>query len=440
MALLENPYEGLTGGSWMRGNLHTHTTVSDGQLDPQQTIAMYAGFGHGFIALTDHEVLTDAAGLTKLNSMGMVLVPGYEVAGGTHIVHVGASRRCPSNLSRQEIFNGVVAAGGMAIVAHPDWLNEFDHATIEQLREWIGYTGIEIYNGTIEEHDGSSYALSKWDMLLGAGRRVWGFANDDTHASVKSARGWNTVYVTNRSAQGVLEAIRSGRFYASTGVTIKSIRVDGMRVHIEAEEAERIVAVGAVGRRLAMADGNVLELRVPDSARYVRFECLGRRQAAAWTQPLFVKTDPQVMQKLSFLDTWTISPRMEDGDLADVDPAKAASLCSIPVMCHPVGHVLAGFADLRQEISRQPGIVYLRTTFFRQAGRGTLLLGYDGPVRVWLNGNQVFFGPGTNPAVLDQLKLYVNFREGNNDLLIAFNSNGGKAWGLFARAEAQLKG
>ena len=30
MKSLEHPYNDLTGGQWLRGNLHTHTTRSDG--------------------------------------------------------------------------------------------------------------------------------------------------------------------------------------------------------------------------------------------------------------------------------------------------------------------------------------------------------------------------------------------------------------------------
>jgi hypothetical protein len=70
-----------------------------------------------------------------------------------------------------------------------------------------------------------------------------------------------------------------------------------------------------------------------------------------------------------------------------------------------------------------------------RAQRGHLLLGYDGPVRVWLNGQQVFEGPGKNPAIADKTVLYANFKEGDNRLVIALDTNGGKAWGVFGRVE-----
>ena len=34
---LDHPYRGLTGGQWLRGNMHTHTTQSDGAKPPQHS-------------------------------------------------------------------------------------------------------------------------------------------------------------------------------------------------------------------------------------------------------------------------------------------------------------------------------------------------------------------------------------------------------------------
>ena len=69
--------------------------------------------------------------------------------------------------------------------------------------------------------------------------------------------------------------------------------------------------------------------------------------------------------------------------------------------------------------------------------RAVLRLGYDGPLRVWLNDQPIFDGPGTNPAVKDKLALYAPLRAGTNQLLIAFDSNGGRAWGLYCRRDME---
>ena len=40
---------------WLRGNLHAHTTWSDGVKDANQLIAAYEALGYDFLAITDHE-------------------------------------------------------------------------------------------------------------------------------------------------------------------------------------------------------------------------------------------------------------------------------------------------------------------------------------------------------------------------------------------------
>ena len=41
-------------GRFWRGNLHTHSTRSDGRLPPEAVADFYKGAGYDFLALTDH--------------------------------------------------------------------------------------------------------------------------------------------------------------------------------------------------------------------------------------------------------------------------------------------------------------------------------------------------------------------------------------------------
>jgi len=45
-----------TAGKFHRGNLHTHSTNSDGVLPPEEVCRRYQAEGYDFIALTDHFV------------------------------------------------------------------------------------------------------------------------------------------------------------------------------------------------------------------------------------------------------------------------------------------------------------------------------------------------------------------------------------------------
>jgi len=63
-----------------------------------------------------------------------------------------------------------------------------------------------------------------------------------------------------------------------------------------------------------------------------------------------------------------------------------------------------------------------------------LALGYDGPVKVWWDGREVFHDPeGKNPAILDSKFVKLSAAAGRHEIMIALGSNDGKAWGVFLR-------
>jgi hypothetical protein len=290
---IANPYLNAPAGPWLRGNLHTHTTASDGRQPIQKVIADYAARGYDFLAISDHDILTDAADYAKLDAHGLILLPGNEITRhGSHLLHVGADKFVAPHADRQQVINEVNAGTGFIVVNHPNWEHDFNHCPFEQLDAWQGYVGLEIFNATIGRLDGSPDACDKWDRLLARGRRVWGFANDDCHLPVEDmGLAWNMVGTTDRTTAGIVDALRRGCFYASTGVTIETIAVEGSRIRVESPDAGRIIAYQQVGREFANVEATSLEVEVPANARYVRFTCLGRGGRSAWTQPFFVTTE-----------------------------------------------------------------------------------------------------------------------------------------------------
>jgi hypothetical protein len=283
---LEHPYTEMTGGEWLRGNLHTHTTLSDGSRQPQEVVDDYANRGYDFLSISDHDVYTHPK---EFNSRGMVMIGGNEITGnGPHILHVNATNKVKPHPQRQHVINDINAGEGFAVVAHANLLAAFDYTPITQMREWIGYIGLEVYNGISERLHGSAYCTSKWDILLTEGRRLWGFSHDDSHTTEDMELGWNMVYAHERSVAGILNALRNGRFYPSPGVTINDIKVNGNKIRIETAEAQRIVALRETARRFAVVDDSTIEVEVPADATYVRFECYGRGGRTAWTQPFFL--------------------------------------------------------------------------------------------------------------------------------------------------------
>ncbi len=284
--MLENPYRSSL--PWLRGNLHTHTTRSDGARDPQVVVDDYAARGYDFLMISDHDMLTAPA---DVDDRGMVLIPGNEVtARGPHMLHVNADRRVEPQPDRQAVIDDIAQDDdAFAIMAHPNWHPDFNHLPQISLEALAGYVGLEVYNGVIERLAGSPYATDRWDQLLGKGRRVWGFANDDSHKDGDVELGWNVVQADERSVAGIIAGLRRGSFYGSTGVTLDTIEVRDGVIRVTAAEQVRFCVYREYQKRVANIVGTTLEFAAPtdDHLKYLRVEAYGALGRVAWTQPFF---------------------------------------------------------------------------------------------------------------------------------------------------------
>ena len=124
-AELVSPYLDSGDAVWLRGNLHTHTTRSDGRQDPQVVIRHYADRGYDFLALSDHDTLSN---YDCLDDCGMVLIGGNEICGGSdHVLHVGAEKLVTRNGDTQSVLDELSGVAGMSVLCHPSWAANFNH-------------------------------------------------------------------------------------------------------------------------------------------------------------------------------------------------------------------------------------------------------------------------------------------------------------------------
>ena len=291
MAELDHPYHG--DGMWLRGNLHAHSTESDGVRSPGDVVADYAARGYDFLAISDHDTFTDPADLDHQGSL--VTIPAVEVSdAGPHTLHLGATGAVTPSEDRQSVVQAILDDSGLAVPAHPNWQESYAHWPQEELERIHGYQGIEVYNGLIEHHPGAARATDRWDRLLSTGRRVWGFANDDSHRPWEVARGWNVVRSADLTAEAILASMESGNFYASTGVFVEEIDVSDGTMSVETTNADQIRLISDFGLVQQTATGPTATFRVPDQLvhgsahSYVRVECVGRGTNMAWLQPMFL--------------------------------------------------------------------------------------------------------------------------------------------------------
>jgi hypothetical protein len=277
-------------GHWLKGNLHTHTTNSDGRLTPEERVAGYKEQAYDFLALTDHGFVT------RYPDDDLIVIPGSEWVVNLdyrayHLValNVPAGFHIFEEMAVQESVDEILSAGGLAILAHPYWSG----LTLPDMRNIQGCLGIEIYNTTTRHGIGKGCSTVHWDDLLAAGWRGFGFAVDDCHFLTDAYGGWIMVKSEFRDADSILGAIKAGRFYASSGPEIKTVIRDGDLLRVECSDAAEInfICRASNGRHIEAPDGDFLtaaEFELSKHHAYARIEIVDASGRVAWTNPLFV--------------------------------------------------------------------------------------------------------------------------------------------------------
>jgi len=317
MKLLENR------GNWYKGNLHMHTTMSDGDLTPEEAIERYRKAGYDFIALTDHRqenpdwqdddflVLTGAEYDTGDPASSM---PVYHIL-GIGMERIPELRYRESYESRrpwppaQEIINAIRAAGGLAVLAHPAW-SVMDP---EEMLSLHGFSAAEIYNTNsgLPNHPGRADSSLYFDIWAKNGKLVNAMAGDDSHSYTgEECRSWIMLNAPDLTERAVMEALHSGDYYSTQGPQIYDLELEDEQISIEfSDDVETVVFMSnspwgwnnvqtfdparstfasyrhaAAGKRVHTA--NYVAGR---QERYVRVELIGRNGEKAWTSPFAVR-------------------------------------------------------------------------------------------------------------------------------------------------------
>ena len=300
------------GGNWYKGNLHTHTTNSDGDSSPEEVARWYKEHRYQFLVLTDHNYLT---GVESLNAgagaaEGFLVIRGEEVTDrfGKKPIHVNALN--PASLVSpqggtsvievlQRNVDAIRRASGLPSINHPN----FGWAiTPEELGRVQNDRLFEVYNGHPQVNNlggGGFPSLEQmWDFVLGSGRVLYGIAVDDAHHFQKlgpqysnPGRGWVSVRARELSVAALMEALERGDFYASSGVVLSDVErlAGGLKVTIQTKEPFKYTTefIGENGRVLKTAFANPASCSLGPADRYVRARVIASSGEMAWTQPVF---------------------------------------------------------------------------------------------------------------------------------------------------------
>ena len=293
-ARLESPYRGT--GAWRKACLHCHSTNSDGNLPPAEVARFYRERGYSILSVTDHRRVTR---MSEHGGPEMLFLDGIELS-SPHMVGVGLLSEMQDDYGLQSQIDAIEAHGGVVIVVHPAWTG----LHVDEIAALSGYVGIEIWNVGTERENGKGSSINCWDELLDRGHRVWGFASDDAHRYADvGAKAWVMVRTDRLTRVAVLQALRNGDYYSSTGPVIEEVcveeRVDEMpTVRVRCSPCREVVFVGTAnyGQVFRANDTDIVEachqLQPWDWVKYLRIECRAADRTRGWTNPIFVSWEP----------------------------------------------------------------------------------------------------------------------------------------------------
>ncbi len=289
---LVNPFQ--ERGVWYKANLHTHTTISDGDSTVAERVKQYRKKGYSVLAITDHEKTNDISGLsseTFLVLSGMETHPACpNDKNAYHLVclNVPFGLECPKESDADTRIQAVRKAGGEVVFAHPYWCGH----TINELLNVKGYIAVEVYNATCTKI-GKGFSSVQWDDLLASGETVPAIASDDTHRGRDAFMGWTMIKALRLDAASIMEALRTGSFYASCGPTIKNCRIKNNELLLQCSAVKEVHLIGRWASGCSFyADGKdeITEIKSPIASNwgYVRAEVVDRQGNRAWTNPFIL--------------------------------------------------------------------------------------------------------------------------------------------------------
>jgi len=300
-------------GRFWRGNLHSHSTRSDGVLAPEEVCRRYRTEGYDFIALTDHFVgrygypITDTA---PFRADGFTTLLGAELHSGAlrngeiwHILAVGlpadfAAPDAPGfhpvegQESGPELARRARAAGAFVAIAHPQWSG----LTLHDALSLDAAHAVETYNHGCAIGSDRPDGFHMLDLLLSEGRGLTLIATDDSHFSEPDHfGGWVMVKAEENEPTALLAALKAGDFYSSQGPELRSIRIEDGEVIVESSSVASVTVQGHGSAATALHGMSMTRASLPlDRFAHSPWIRVSLRDAAgrrAWSNPIRLSQD-----------------------------------------------------------------------------------------------------------------------------------------------------
>ncbi len=291
-------------GRFWKGNLHTHSTRSDGKLTPEKVCQVYRDLGYDFLSITDHFLQQYSFPMTDTRSactehfatLTGAELHAYATSTGElwHILAVGLPLDFAPSINGEtgaQLAARALETGAFVAAAHPAWSD----ITEEDLLSLGPIHAVEIYNGIADDHNDRAESWSLVDAMLVRGQRYSACATDDAHFDPRLndvGRGWVHVKSEQLAPEALLEALKAGAYYSSTGPMIHDLQVQpNNKVYVRCSPAASVLVKGK-GSIFRHCHGNGMmeaEISIRNfNSPYLRVTVRDAQGRRAWSNPVWL--------------------------------------------------------------------------------------------------------------------------------------------------------
>ena len=291
---------------YFKGNLHGHSNHSDGALNPQEVVNKYKEIGYDFTCLSDHlwkdtKFAAETVLETKnLDQKDFITIPSAELHclgkkyvkdGLWHIVANGLPLdfKCADEKeTAPRLVQRAIEAGAFVTIAHPEWYS----LTFDECISLSHAHGIEIYNHSCHIEAQRGFGTAAADYLLQENNRIFLTATDDSHFKMQdSGGGWVMVAADKLSESSILNALKNGQYYSSTGVEIFEFEINNYQVNIQCSPSNQVCVVGQGAKSMSQNGKNITKAEF-DLKKYpsewFRVSIANDSGDFAWTNPVWL--------------------------------------------------------------------------------------------------------------------------------------------------------
>jgi len=386
---INNPYS-LGGLNHYKGQLHCHTTNSDGADTPTALVTAYKNAGYDFITITDHNVITTDPEVSGILWIGASCEETQE----KHINAYDITVRDTVDTNAQDIINFHKNNNKMTSLAHPNWnMDGYSVAkslSKEEIIKLFDYNFMEVFNSVT-----NTSAEIIWDWALSSGKKVFALAVDDCHniSSVSTITGlpqfnvgYVIVFADVLNTDSIKFSLRSGNFYASTGNDI-TVSIVEDTIIVTSSTSSNFTFIGRNGRVLKTNNGvTSTSYEILGDEMYVRVKSVKVSDSTiAWSQPIFVDCigdDSRPIADLINLSKCYYMPLIN----GDFEVCQRGT-----IFTNPFGYTFDRFAVAISNISTLPTIIHSK----QQLTSGEI---YGSFSFYRINTNNAGSGIGTNAS------------------------------------------